>query len=77
MNAFFTPLNTYFSQQGEDIFIYHNFMNRSTPDGIFAPGCDTRYHIIKLTDHNHSIKTKVICFYFPQYDSHAVPFTPQ
>lgn len=30
MNAFFTPLNTYFSQQGEDIFIYHNFMNRST-----------------------------------------------
>lgn len=36
MNAFFTPLNTYFSQQGEDIFIYHNFMNRSTPDGIFV-----------------------------------------
>ena len=30
MNAFFTPLNTYFSQQGEYIFIYHNFMNRST-----------------------------------------------
>ena len=36
MNTYFTALNTYYAQQGEDIFIYHNFINRVTPDGIFV-----------------------------------------
>lgn len=29
-------MNTYFSQQGEDIYIYYNFINKITPDGIFV-----------------------------------------
>jgi len=29
-------MNTFFSQQGEDIYVYYNFINKIVPDGIFV-----------------------------------------
>jgi hypothetical protein len=29
-------MNTFYSQQGEDIYVYHNFINKIAPDGIFV-----------------------------------------
>jgi FkbM family methyltransferase len=29
-------MNSFYSQQGEDIYVYHNFINKIAPDGIFV-----------------------------------------
>ena len=29
-------METFYSQQGEDIYVYHNFINKVAPDGIFV-----------------------------------------
>ena len=26
----------FYSQQGEDVYVYHNFINRENPEGVFV-----------------------------------------